>query len=466
LGAANNSQTRGRGGNINITAENLSLQDGGVIGSSTFARGRAGNIRIDADRLSIVGVTRLGFSSGLYTVSTAPATGRSGDVTINANGIQLSDSAVITAQTLSDRRGGNINLNANIFTATNGGQVVTTTARQGRAGTIRLNADVATLTGNDPDFNQRLRQQGVYTVINGNRGTTTQNAASGLYANTSRISSGRGGNVVVNAGNLTVEDNARISVGSRGEGTGGRISLRTESTSLDRGQLLSNTNRTNSGNINIQSDTLTLRDRSRIATDAGNAANPGNGGNININANTTVAISAENSDITANAFTGNGGKVNITTQGIIGLEATPTNTATSNITASSDRGVQGAVNLNTPDLNPGNGLTQLPAIFTDVSSQINQACSNASRNLSEFVVSGRGGLPPTPFEPLTGSEPIGQLLLPPVAASPIPAEPSEPASSLVEAQGWAIAPNGKVMLVTQGRSLVPLPRSFCPPRSF
>jgi large exoprotein involved in heme utilization and adhesion len=101
---------------------------------------------------------------------------------------------------------------------------------------------------------------------------------------------------------------------------------------------------------------------------------------------------------------GDGGAVTITTQGIIGLEATPTNTDRSNITASSERGVQGVVSLEPSETDLAQGLVQFPAVLTDVSNQIDQTCTEI-RNVgedgarNEFLVSGRGGLPPSlPWE--------------------------------------------------------------------
>ncbi len=470
LGTTEFNQASGQSGTIRINTQDLSIQDGGIIASSTFAQGRAGNITVNADRLSISGTNRPGFSSGLYTVATQPSTGRGGNITVNADEIQLDDAAVISAQTFSQGRGGNVTLNTNELTATDGAQVITSTANQGRAGRIRLNAIDVNLEGSDPTYAQRLQQRGRYTTTEGNRGVVTQGDASGLYANTSRDARGRGGDIVANTQSLTIEDSARISVGSRGSGQGGRIQLQSESTLLNGGQIIANTDRTNSGNIDIQSESVILRDRSRISTNAGTAAAPGNGGNININAGTIVALPTENSDITANAFTGNGGEVNITTQGIIGLEASPTNQATSNITASSDEGVQGAVTLNTPTIDPTQGLVELPAIVTDASDQIDRACSNRNPDQSQnqFVVSGRGSLPPSPLEPLAGSEAIDELVQSEDrergSGSGSAIAPEAPdATAWVEAQGWAIAPDGQVMLVANTPSTSPLAAGIAHP---
>ncbi|MCU0567197.1 MAG: hypothetical protein MUF49_11435, partial [Oculatellaceae cyanobacterium Prado106] len=70
------------------------------------------------------------------------------------------------------------------------------------------------------------------------------------------------------------------------------------------------------------------------------------------------------------------------------------------------------------------------------------------------VVSGRGSLPPSPMEPFAGQEVPAQLATLEEEAGVSPSMPvlGMPAmnsmdSPLVEAQGWAIAPNGQVQLV-------------------
>lgn len=156
------------------------------------------------------------------------------------------------------------------------------------------------------------------------------------------------------------------------------------------------------GNIalNVQ-DLLLLRHGSQISTTAGTAQAGGDGGSININSQFIVAVLAENNGITANAFTGSGGTVDLTAQGIFGLTFQPKLTPFSDITASSQFGVNGTVNLNLLNLDPSRGLTALPVNLTDLSQQISQSCTPGSKTAANsFVSTGRGGLPLNPDEPL------------------------------------------------------------------
>ncbi|MGI0495186.1 filamentous hemagglutinin, partial [Alkalinema pantanalense CENA528] len=120
----------------------------------------------------------------------------------------------------------------------------------------------------------------------------------------------------------------------------------------------------------------------------------GNGGNITIRNQFLVGI--ENSDIVANAFQGQGGNIQITTQGIFGLVYRLQQTPDNDITASSEFGVNGTVNVNTIGTDPNAGLTELPVNVTDPSQKIATGCSRTQG--SQFIATGRGGLPPNPTQ--------------------------------------------------------------------
>ena len=120
----------------------------------------------------------------------------------------------------------------------------------------------------------------------------------------------------------------------------------------------------------------------------------GNGGNININS--PIIAGFENSDIIANAIEGNGGNIDITTQGIFGLEFRDDVSPDSDITASSEFGVSGRVEINNVNIDPSSGLVELDLELADSSQKIAQGCSSNSSN--SFVVTGRGGILQNPIQ--------------------------------------------------------------------
>ena len=111
------------------------------------------------------------------------------------------------------------------------------------------------------------------------------------------------------------------------------------------------------------------------------------GGNIDIQ--TSLIVGLENSRINANAVTGNGGNITITAQGLFF-------SPDSSITASSEFGIDGVVEINTPDEENKLAIAQLPVNLTDASEQIVGNCSWTRDNT--FYVVGRRGIAKTPQE--------------------------------------------------------------------
>jgi large exoprotein involved in heme utilization and adhesion len=186
----------------------------------------------------------------------------------------------------------------------------------------------------------------------------------------------------------------------------------------------------NGGNINLRvGDLLLLRRGSLICATAGTTQQGGDGGNITINAQSGFIVSApnENSDITANAFNGTGGKINLNSLSIFNFtqrsredlvrelrtdnpnELNPQQLQTNDITAFSltNPTLGGQVTINTPDADQSLGLVELPTVLAETSNLIADtgcdaiASTDSDTDKSKFTITGRGGLPPSPYEPLT-----------------------------------------------------------------
>jgi large exoprotein involved in heme utilization and adhesion len=122
-----------------------------------------------------------------------------------------------------------------------------------------------------------------------------------------------------------------------------------------------------------------LRD-SFVSAEAGQ-----DGGNIFVEAPETLVL--QRSRLSANAIYGYGGYILITADGFLPSIET-------RITASSEFGVQGTVEIRTPDTDGGSGLVVLPE--TVVSKTINLAERRALRlagDVSSFFLNGQGGIP-------------------------------------------------------------------------
>ena len=206
-----------------------------------------------------------------------------------------------------------------------------------------------------------------------------------------------------------------------------------DSIRLDSGAIKATTQAGNFGNITVQTGNLQLRHNSQITT---NASGTATGGNINIEAGTVAAL--ENSDIRANAIRGQGGNIIINTKGIF-------RSFDSDIDASSELGIDGNVELRTPDIDPIKGLNQPET--PGVPPQPARGCQNSGQRASRFVITGRGGLPPSPSDRVSSSD----------------EDNFEAAEPLLEAQGWIINAKGEVELVANPSVVVPYSPGEAPP---
>jgi large exoprotein involved in heme utilization and adhesion len=275
----------------------------------------------------------------------------------------------------------------------------------------------------------------------------------------------------VETGRLVVRDGAEVTGSSTGSEIAGNLQLKARSIQLDNlGAITATTSSGNGGDITLQvQDLLLMRQNSNISTTAGITGAGGDGGNIDINAPFIVAVPEENSDITANAFSGSGGNIQITASGIFGTQFRDRLTPESDITASSEFGAAGVVTLNTPDVDPSQGLVGLPAELVDASGLIASGCGAGGRQgESKFIVTGRGGLPLSPGDATLSPYPTGTVRSIPstapssdshdhsVSGSDPFTKPTTPApTQIVEAQGWMINALGSVVLTASAPTATP-----------
>ncbi len=427
----------GNGGDIHITTGSLFLTNGAQLQAVTLGQGNAGNITICAqDHVLLEGGSRGRRFSAIFTVTGEVAQGRGGGVSIVADSIHLINGGRVSSETSNDSSGGTVTLNAKIFEATTGGQVVTATSDRGQAGNIILNADDRiTLAGTNPaDDLETLPPVGAIS---------DQGVASGLYATTARNSLGQGGAVRLTTKKLQVFDRARIAVDSRGSGSGGDIDITASTVQLDdRARITADTVATNGGNITLRdSDILLLLNNSLIATTVGTAEASGGEGNITLNP--SFLFLDENSAIVASSSGESGGTINLT--------------------------------ITNADLS--RSLLELPENVVDPSGQLAQTCptsGNVAGKVGEFVVTGRGGLPPSPIDSLIGEESLfdwstlnqegGEERKDRAAAGAIaPPNPAGmTAGAIVEAQGWMRGEDGNVKLIAAAPIGAVQPPAMCP----
>ena len=467
----------GDAGNININAGSVSFTNRSRLVAVTFVKGDAGNITITAtDSIKFDGVSFVssavrevseGNAGGIY-ISTqilellggslieasTSGPGDAGSIDITTQTLNLTNNSKIETNTSSSGNAGNISLTTGNLFLTDGVTVSASTTGSGKAGDISVKVNNDFILSNGASIQTKTSSSGdsgKIEVFVGNNLILMGNGT-GLFADTTPESTGRGGSIFVDPPLVSITNGAGISVNSLGKGNGGNIDIFADKFIFANNAFLrANTASGEGGNINLQIAKIFFpRNNSSITA---TAAGTGNGGNITLSALFLVSLPSENNDIFANAFFGKGGNINITTQGIFGLAFRPRLTPLSDITASSDFGLQGNVNLNTPGVDPSKGLTNLPADIGDASNLVSQKCL-ADRQGSSFVITGRGGVPSSPFDTISATnipDHLGSISNQTASnnSNGITAESSNSSipDRIVEAQGWMINAQGQISLI-------------------
>ncbi|MBD2312885.1 S-layer family protein [Desertifilum sp. FACHB-1129] len=408
--------TQGQGGNISIETGRLSVSDGGGISSALSGSGTAGNIRIRVTEMAVSDPTIDWISQTISGITVA--------VGEDAKG-----------------QGGSINLVAERLRVFNGGQIISSTDGEGNAGSLNL-------------WVNRLEVQGSsQLLVEGEQQTIPSSISASSTTNFDA------GSVRIFSDTVRVRDGAVISVSNSATGNAGNLTLNAREVFLDnQASLQAEVNGGSQGNIRIRgADAVVLRRGSNITT---NASEDSTGGNIEIESASVVAVREENSDIVANAVRGSGGNIQIATQSLLGLQNRDRLTDESDITASSQFGLSGTVQINTLDVDPSSGLVALPSNVNDPTQQIAVGCGETQG--SRFVATGRGGVPENPIQQVSYDRPWQDLRdVSSEGSSSRVQTPQTPLSPFVEATGWTRNAQGQPELIAQERILAARSPSDC-----
>ncbi len=458
----------GRSGNINISAKGLSLQNGVTLGSKTFTPAPSGNLSVNTtDFIQLDGISPITGAFNIMGTATA-TTGKAGDVSVTTRNLSLGKGSYLAAVTFGDGSGGNVlinsekteliaglnqfssistdgygsgnsgnlTLNTRSLRVENGANISTASLRNGSAGNLIINAkDFVEVTGIMPgtDFSSYISSE-----------IGAANSIARQFVPGSDKATGNAGNVTINTPSLKISRKGRVSVANFGIGTAGTLKIDAGSVELNQGIIEATTISGEGGNIvfNLQ-EKLLIRNNSTISAEAGST---GNGGNITINS--PVIVGVENSDIIANAFQGNGGNIDINTQGIFGLQFREKLTEESDITASSEFGVDGVVKINNLNVNPTSGAIELPKDVIDSNQQIASGCIANSGN--SFEITGKGGFPANPnnIQSQIVWNDLRKIKIDNNRSARIYKKPTKP-KRIVEATGMVVDAEGNIEFVAQ-----------------
>ncbi|MEA5580043.1 S-layer family protein [Nodularia harveyana UHCC-0300] len=460
----NETISSGAAGNIIVTTPKLNIDQGGYILSRTFSAAPGGNIALNTHQIQVNGFAS-GDPSPFRSVSQILAAsfgaGNGGNVAISTQHLSILAGANVAARPFSSGNGGDVTVKADTIQVTNEGApaglyfslLSAATFGLGNAGNLKI--DTRTLSV------QAGGRVSASSIVLGNAGSLTINASESIDVNGIEdaenpsyigtavrsvfgVSRANSGATTINTSVLNITNGATVFVDNLGLGDAGALNINANTLGLDNGASISaSTNAGEGGNTNLQlRDILLIRNDSFISAEAGGS---GNGGNITINA--PIIVGLENSDIIANAVQGRGGNIEITTQGIFGLEYRSQLTPKNDITASSQFGLSGTVDINNIGVDPNSGLIELPTNLVDSSQQIAAGCADTSG--SSFVATGRGGIPQNPNQQVWSDRTWSDVrnLNPYRQKNPVIAKISETPAPLVKATSWRLNAQGKIELV-------------------
>ena len=347
-------------GTIELQVERLHVSGAAQISTQSENAGQAGDINVQVSDAVNISSPAGAVQSGLF--STASGTGAGGNITINGGTLNMFGGA-INVSSINTGDAGSISVTADSVSMNNGAQISTSVDGTGNGGLLQVAAagDV---------------------VLDGQAGDGFQ---TGLYSLTE--GAGTGGHIEVSGSNVKLTNNATINSESNGSGNAGNIDVTAvRNVKLKNASINTSADNADGGNIKITATDMVELTNSEITAAVGGGE--GDGGNVNIDPEFVILSSSR---ILASAIGGDGGNITIVTDHFI---ASPDSV----LDASSELGVDGTINILSPDEEITSNLVELPAAYLDASGLLRERCSTSHQaaTQSSFTVAGRNSLPTTP----------------------------------------------------------------------
>ncbi|MGC3975217.1 MAG: hypothetical protein QM771_12660 [Nitrospira sp.] len=398
-------------GSVLLSAEKIDITGGGIIATTQGER-IASRIEIHAGELTTQPGTRPGGTldaprildpadpTRVVISSSSTGIGGAGLVSITgvsipqpegtpfppASSIRLTGTDVLT-DTRSDALGGKIEVKASGPVELHG---------------TTISANVNDLRLQSPD---RFEQSGNIEMSMGS--LSMQNGRISALSTGSQV----GGNVALAAqGPITLGDGAIISASNTGSANAGNVTINAGSQFLSQNAAVTTeASQASGGNILIKAaDSIRLVD-SRISTSVQGGPNT-SGGNIVLD---PAVVTLQNSQVLAQAVQGAGGNISI-------IAGTFLADQTSVVSASSEFGLSGSVNIQSPVSSLSGTLATLPQRPLEAQPLLTQRCAaQGGGHSSSLVVAGRDTLPIEPggwlmssLDMMAGDEPITHAYVP------------------------------------------------------
>jgi hypothetical protein len=307
--------------------------------------------------------------------SVALTRGIGGDVQVNADVVSVLDDSAISTATFGFGRAGDIILESRITELRAGGQIVSNSSKPGNAGSVRIVTDALS-----------LRDKAAVLTS-----STRSNA----------------GNIVVSAlGGIDITGESSIAASAAGPGSGGNIDLSARGPIRIVRSELSSSTKGAGGNVSV-----TTRAGPLVVESSTISAEAGDNGNISLRAPADQTMLIRGSEITAEAGD-NGGKITIDPRlvvldrsdinGLSGGDPVDVTIISDFFVKSSDSTIRSDAVTVPVEADVASALARLSGALAAAQARLEALCGvRFGGDVSSFLVTGRGGLPP---------EPMGRLL--------------------------------------------------------
>ncbi len=255
----------GNGGNINISApENIDISGEGKISVETTGTGDAGNITVETQNLTL--------TEGVSISAETNSAGKAGNIEINSPTLTIGNNTSISATAregaTNTETGGNISIFSNILNISGELGVFAETQGDSPAGSLTLKT-----YSDNPDLDINFSNSGF------------------ISASTSSI--GQGGDIDITAlETIDIKGDGKISVETTGAGDAGNININTQNLTIADGIDItaSTTAAGNAGNIDLEANNINIQNNSEILAFT---EGEGTGGNITIEATETFNLDSK-----------------------------------------------------------------------------------------------------------------------------------------------------------------------------
>jgi filamentous hemagglutinin family protein len=295
----------GNGGNISLTTGSLTVTNGSALSSGTFGQGDAGNVSITVrDATTLDGVGSNGTSSQVGSQVIASGVGNGGNISLTTGSLTVTNGSALSSGTFGQGDAGNVSITVRDATTFDGvgsngtsSQVGSQVAASGvgNGGNLSLTTGSLTVTNGGALSSGTFGQGDAGNIVLTVRGVTTFDGvgSNGISSQATSIveanAVGRGGNLNLTTGSLTVTNGAVLLSSTVGQGSAGNITLAVRDATIFDGQ---------------GSNGLYSQAASEVGVNA-----KGNGGNISL---TTGSLTVKNGGVLGSGTFGQGDAGDIT----------------------------------------------------------------------------------------------------------------------------------------------------------